>query len=75
MTADTESLMLEILKRIQSDVTELKFDMQEIKVRVTATEEHLGNIIMSMSGLNRRMDRFDERLTRVERRLDLRGAE
>ncbi|MCV3241491.1 hypothetical protein [Mesorhizobium sp. ZC-5] len=43
----------------------MKFDLQELKRRMTGTEE-------ALAGVNRRLDRHDERLDRIERRLDLR---
>ena len=41
---------------------------------MTAVEEHLTSVQTSIVGLNSRMDRFDERLSRVERRLDLKDV-
>ena len=65
MAEVTNELMYELLKRIHSDVSDVKFDVQEIKKRLTNTEE-------SPAGVNRRLDRHDERLDRIERRLELR---
>jgi archaellum component FlaC len=42
-------------------------DVQDLKVRMTAVEEGL-------AGVNRRLDRIEIRVERVERRLDLVGA-
>ena len=71
MTVEGESLMLEILKRMQADMSEVTADMGDIKLRLTATEEHLATLVMSVAGINHRLDRFDKRIERVERRLDL----
>ena len=60
----TNELMYELLKRVHSDVAEMKFDLQEIKRRMTGSEE-------ALAGVNRRLDRHDERLDRIERRLEL----
>jgi hypothetical protein len=38
------------------------------------TYEHLAGLVMSNSGINHRLDRVDERLGRVERRLELRDG-
>jgi hypothetical protein len=70
----SNELIYSVLQKIQSDVAELRFDVGELKSRATAQDEHLGNLMLSMTGLNRRMDRLDERMARVERRLDLTDA-
>ncbi|NYD89885.1 hypothetical protein [Sphingomonas melonis] len=75
MTDNVENLILERLRRIDDRLAHIEGDMHDIKLRMTVTEEHLDNMVLSMSGLNARMDRFDERLTRVERRMELRGGE
>jgi predicted nucleic acid-binding Zn-ribbon protein len=67
----TNELIFEVLKRVQQDVSDIKGDVQDLKLRTTVVEEHLGNIMLSISGLNSRMDRLDERLSRVERRMEL----
>jgi hypothetical protein len=64
MTAVTNDLLYELLKRIHSDVSEIKFDLHELKRRMTGTEE-------ALAGVNRRPDRHDDRLERIERRLEL----
>jgi len=72
--AVTNELIYSVLQKLQSDMAELRFDVGELKTRATATDEHLGNMILSLSGVNRRLDRVEERLARVERRLDLTDA-
>jgi len=70
-----ENLMLVFLRRIDQRLDRLEGDMSDIKLRMTATEEHLGSIMMSVAGLNARMDKIDTRLARVERCLDLTDAD
>lgn len=65
MAAVTNELVYELLKRIHGDVAEMKFDVHELKRRMTGTEE-------AVVGVHRRLDRHDERLDRIERRLELR---
>ncbi len=62
MAEVTNELMYELLKRTHGDVAEAKFDVQELKRRMTGSEE-------AMVGVNRRLDHRDER---IERRLELR---
>lgn len=59
--------LLEGQRRLESSVEEMRIDMREAKVCLTALE----TLYASFSF---RVDRLDQRLERVERRLDLREA-
>lgn len=74
MTDETANLVLEQLRLIRKSVGNIEADVQDLKIRMTAVEEHVGQVQVQLAGLNRRMDRFDERLTRIERRLELIAA-
>ena len=67
----TNELIFSVLQKLQAEMMELRFDVSELKSRATSTDEHLGNILLSVTGVNRRLDRVEERLSRVEKRLDL----
>ena len=69
-----ENLTLLFMRRLDQRLDRMESDIGDIKLRVTATEEHLASIMMSVAGLNSRMDKVDGRLGRVERRLDLTDA-
>jgi predicted nucleic acid-binding Zn-ribbon protein len=69
-----ENMVLEQLRRIRASQDRMELDLQDVKIRVTAIEQHLGQVQIQIASLNGRMDRFDERLTRIERRLDLAEA-
>ncbi len=71
MTEETENLVLEQLRRIRASQERTEIDLQELKTRVSAIEVHQGQILTLLGSMNQRMDRFDERLGRIERRLDL----
>ncbi|MBP1805724.1 hypothetical protein [Rubellimicrobium aerolatum] len=78
MTEEPFNLVLEHLKRIQSKLDVLSLDMGELKLRMTEVEGRLGehtrlfgHLEVGMSALNGRIDRLDERVARIERRLDL----
>jgi predicted nuclease with TOPRIM domain len=60
-----ESLTLRLLRKVDAGLDELREDVREVKGR-------LGNIEAAVALLSGRMDRFDERLARIERRLELR---
>jgi hypothetical protein len=65
------SMIYSILQRMQGDISEMKFDVRDLKVRMTIVEEHLGNTVLALSGVNSRLDRLTDRVERIERRLDL----
>jgi chromosome segregation ATPase len=64
MAEAPDNIVLAYLRRIDERVERLVDDMQDIKTRLTAAEE-------AIVGLNRRIDRIDLRLERIERRLEL----
>jgi hypothetical protein len=67
MTEETVNVVLELLRRVRASQERMELDVRDVKVRMSAVEIVLGT-------LNSRMDRFDERLSRIERRLDLAEA-
>ena len=70
----TNELIYSVLQKLQADTAELKSDMSDIRLRMTANEEHLATLVMSVSGVNHRLDRMNDRVERIERRLDLTDA-
>jgi division protein CdvB (Snf7/Vps24/ESCRT-III family) len=75
MTDNVESLILEQLRRLDQRFARMEDDMGDVKLRLTATEEHLGSLMMSVAGVNARLDKIDGRVQRIERRLDLTETE
>ncbi len=75
MSTETENLVVEILRRIQSDLASVKLDMVDIKHRMSSIELHIGELSSSFAGQSLRIDRLDERLARIERRLELQDTE
>ena len=71
MTEDTTNIVLEHLRHIRRAVDELRLDVSDLKLRMTAVEGTLGNIQTQLAGQSARMDRMDERIGRIERRLEL----
>jgi hypothetical protein len=71
MTEQTDNLVLEQLRPIRGTLEGMAADVSDVKLRMSSMKEHLGSQQVQLAGLNRRMDRFDERMTRVERRLGL----
>ena len=67
----TNELIYSVLQKMQADMADVKFDVRDLKVRMTMVEEHLGSSIIAISGVNSRLDRMTDRIERIERRLDL----
>ena len=71
MTNDVSNLILERLKRIDRRLAGIEDNVSELKTRATAVDEHIGGMFITLSGVNSRLDRMDDRMKRIERRLDL----
>ena len=71
MNKETEHLVLEHLRRIRDVLDVMQSDIQDLKIRMTAVEENVGQLFVMAAAANKRMDRIDERLGRIEKRLDL----
>ncbi len=69
--AVTNELIYSVLQKMQGDMSEMKFDVRDLKTRITMVEEHLGSSIIAISGVNSRLDRMSDRVERIERRLEL----
>ena len=67
----TNELLLEVMKQMQADMADVKFDLRDVKLRMTMVEEHLGSSIIAISGVNSRLDRLNDRVDRIEQRLNL----
>ncbi len=67
----TNELIYQVLQRIQSDVSYLKREMGEAKLRLGSVEDHMGSLVVSSVGINHRLDGHDVRLERIETRLGL----
>ncbi len=70
----TNELIFNVLQKMQIDMSEMKFDMRDLKTRMTMVEEHIGSSIIAISGVNNRLDRLNDRVERIEQRLDLTDA-
>jgi predicted nucleic acid-binding Zn-ribbon protein len=64
MTDQPPNIPLAIMRRVETKLDRVIDDLQDLKIRMTAVEE-------AVNGVNRRLDRHDIRLDRIERRLDL----
>jgi predicted nucleic acid-binding Zn-ribbon protein len=67
MSPATENLVLEMLRAIRATQDRHSEDLREIKGRLGILEQQYAN-------LSTRLDRMDERVSRIEKRLDLAEA-
>jgi predicted nucleic acid-binding Zn-ribbon protein len=74
MTEETENIVLELLRRIRASQERMEQDIADLKARMSSVELVLGQQQIQLAALNARMDRSDERLGRIERRLELVNA-
>ena len=71
---ETEKLILEHLRAIRATLDRHSDDLREIKERLGIVETGVGNLGSQYASLSIRLDRLDERVARIERRLELRDA-
>ena len=71
---DIAVMTFELLKKMQGQMIGIAADLADVKTRLSALEIQFGQQATQIAALNVRMDRFDERLGRIERRLELTEA-
>ena len=64
MADDPDNIVLVMLRRIDQRTERMAEDLQDLKVRMTGVKEGL-------AGVNRRIDRLEQGVERIEPRLDL----
>ncbi len=65
------TLIMSVMRAIQSDVSEIKHDISELKLRTHVLEDQMGATVVALAGLNHRLDRLQGDMSLVKRRLDL----
>jgi uncharacterized coiled-coil protein SlyX len=81
MTEAVENLILEHLKRLQAGQDRIERDLKEIKTRLATVEvaqgalrQHIGHLASSIAQQQVSMDRTNDRIERIEKRLELSDA-
>ena len=72
MAAVDADLIYEILKRIQSDIAQLKDGQRDLRSEMITMRGHIVTMQQDVHHLYTRLDRMDQRLDRIENRLELR---
>ena len=74
MSTPADSLVLEHLRHIRGAVDGMRDDLREVKIRVGHLETEVAQIHTVYASMSNRMDRMDDRIGRIEQRLDLAEA-
>lgn len=72
MSEATGELMYEPLKRMQHDLSELRADVSEVKIELNVIHGHMVTIQTDIHNIYGVLSRHDDRLDRIEHRLELR---
>jgi archaellum component FlaC len=68
---EVENLVLDHLRHIRGQLDRMENDIREIKGRLGRLEADLAQIHVTLAEQSLRLDRLDERVTRIEKRFDL----
>lgn len=71
MTDNVGNLVLEILKRIQADLADVKRGVSDNSLQIAMLGQQVGALVTAVYSGKSEMDGFRRRLERIERRLDL----
>jgi hypothetical protein len=71
MVEVTNELIYQVLQRMQGDLSDVKSDVRELRRRSGALELRVAELGVGLADLANRMDRRDDQMERVMRRLDL----
>ena len=71
MAQEPRDLVLEHLRRIDGKIDLVSERVGRVETRLRAIEGHLVSLLHSESGQNVEIDRINDRLERIERRLEL----
>ncbi|MCO6186271.1 hypothetical protein [Rhizobium sp. L1K21] len=71
MTEVTNELMYELLKRMQTDISDVKDGVRELKLEVNAIRGTLVSVHQDIHNIYGILGNHSDRLARIERRLEL----
>lgn len=71
MTPETDNLMLEILKRIQADLADVKREVANNTLQIAMLGQQVGALTSAVYGGKSELEDFRRRIERIERRLEL----
>ena len=71
MTDDTANLILEYMQRFERSLGDMRADMHDMREELQGVNRRLSSLEEGQVLISRRLDRLDERATRIETRLNL----
>jgi predicted transcriptional regulator with HTH domain len=75
MTADTENMILELLRRIRSEVSDVKDRLTGIEMRMSGMEDHMRGTFTQIVSLQHEATKAGKDVATIKQRLDLVDAE
>ena len=75
MTDERGDLIIELLKKIQGDMSETMRDMSSLNMRVSALEDHFRGTLTTLYSIQTDVNHLRMRVDRIEERLGLRETE
>ena len=75
MTLEQGDLILEILKKMQIDVAEIRREVSSVGMRVSALEDHFRGTLTTLYGIQADVAHLKGRADRIEKRLGLMDTE
>ncbi len=74
MTDDVESLVLEHLRAIRTDIAELKREVAATNLQLSAMGQQIGGLTAAVYSGKSELDELKRRVERIERRLELQDS-
>ena len=71
MTDEAANLILEHMRKFERALDEMRHDLHDMREELQGVIRRLSNLEEGQALINHRLDRLDEPVTRIERRLDL----
>ena len=75
MTLEQGDLILEILKKMQADSSEIKRDISSLNMRVSSLEDHFRGTLTTLYSIHADVGHLRNRVDRIEQRIGLRDTE
>ena len=74
LSPEPRNLVLEHLRAIRGILDDHSRKFEEVILRLGRVEREIANLHGDFAGLSRRLDNLDQRVSRIERRLELNDA-
>lgn len=71
-TDNIENLILEHLRALRTDMSDIKADVRDLKLRMSSIENYMAIFHLEIARHGSKFDEVDARIERIERRLQLR---